>query len=405
MMQESGEIMADNNSIKKELEGRIRALRDTLVAYDADFDTALIVGRVNQYYLTGTMQDSLLVLKKDGSAYLFVKKSFERAKEECPLDIVYKMSSYRDIAEIISPDLGNTYLETDLIPVAMLERLRKYFKMDIIKPIERIILNQRSLKSEQELSIMIHSGEQHRRLLEEIVPALLAEGMSEAQLHGELFNAMMKLRYHGISRFSMFQFEAVAGQIGFGENSVYPTNFDGPGGMRGMSAASPAVGSRERFLKKGDLVFADVGYGEDGYHTDKTQVYSFGAPPDGEIIKIHRACMDVEQRCAELLVPGATPSVIYASIMGNLPEILTHGGFMGYGESVSFLGHGIGLHINEIPVIAKGFDEPLAENMVIALEPKYGIPGVGTVGVEDTYIVRSGYSECVTGGGKDIIVV
>jgi Xaa-Pro aminopeptidase len=43
--------------------------------------------------------------------------------------------------------------------------------------------------------------------------------------------------------------------------------------------------------------------------------------------------------------------------------------------------------------------------MVVALEPKCGIPGVGTVGVEDSYIVRTGHSECVTGGGRDIITV
>ena len=44
---------------------------------------------------------------------------------------------------------------------------------------------------------------------------------------------------------------------------------------------------------------------------------------------------------------------------------------MGYGRhTVKFLGHGIGLWIDEIPVIAKGFDEPLQEGMVFAIEPK-----------------------------------
>jgi len=389
---------------KKDFADRIRALRCALAAADPDFDTALIVGRVNQYYLTGTMQDGLLVLKRDGAVYFFVRKSYERAKLECPLDIVYPMSSYRDIADFISPAFGNTYIEANLVPVAMLDRLKKYFQMDRLKPLDRIILGLRAIKSEQELALITRSGGQHRRLLEEIVPTLLKEGMSEAQFHGALFDAMMNLGYHGVARFSMFQAEIVAGQLGFGENSVYPTCFDGPGGMKGMGPASPAAGSRERKLKKGDLVFVDVGFGIGGYHSDKTQVYAFGKPPAEDIAKIHRACVDVQRRCAELLTAGAVPSEIYAKIMGSLPESLSRG-FMGCGESVSFLGHGIGLQVDELPVIARGFDEPLAENMVIALEPKCGIRGVGTVGVEDTYVVKSGYSECLTGGGRDILIV
>lgn len=79
---------------------------------------------------------------------------------------------------------------------------------------------------------------------------------------------------------------------------------------------------------------------------------------------------------------------------------------MGVGnESVKFLGHGVGLHVDEYPVIAKGFNEPLEENMVIALEPKRSIPGVGIVGVEDTYLVTPQGGKCLTGGEKEIILV
>ena len=389
---------------KEEFARRIQAVITKLAEADPDFDTALIVGRVNQYYLTGTMQDALLILKRNGSAYHFVRKSFDRAQRECPLDIVYPMSSYRDILTILAPELGVTYIDADVVTISLMERLKKYFKMGTIKSLDRAILTVRSIKSERELALISHSGAQQRRLMEDNVPSLLREGISEAEFQGELFSALMNLGHQGLCRFSMFQTEMAMGQFGFGDNSVYPTNFDGPGGMKGMSAASPAAGSQERRLKKGDLVFVDVGFGTDGYHSDKTQVYSFGKVPDADVMSVHRACIDIEKRCANLLVAGAIPSQIYAEIMNNLPETLSRG-FMGYGQSVRFLGHGIGLCVDEVPVIAQGFDDPLAENMVIALEPKCGIPGMGTVGVEDSYIVRSGYSECITGGGRDIIVV
>jgi Xaa-Pro dipeptidase len=391
-------------SLKKELESRIKALHVALSQAVPSFDTALVAGRVNQLYLANTMQDALFVLKRDGSAFLFVRRSFERAQDECPLDIVRPMSAYRDIASSISTDFGNTCIDMDVVTVSMLERLKKYFKMDQIRALDQVLLNLRAVKSPRELSAITRSGRLHRQLMEDMIPSLLREGMSEAEFHGEVLSAMMKMGFHGVPRFSMFQSEMIGGQLGFGENAVYPASFDGPGGMRGDGPAAPAAGSSCRKLRKGDLVFADIGFGLDGYHTDKTQVYSFGAPPAPDIDKMHRACLDIQKRCAERLVAGEIPSRIYADIMGHLPECLSQG-FMGIGRSVNFIGHGIGLHINELPLISKGFDEPLAANMVIALEPKCGIPGVGTVGVEDTYVVKSGSSECVTGGGTGIIVV
>jgi Xaa-Pro aminopeptidase len=90
---------------------------------------------------------------------------------------------------------------------------------------------------------------------------------------------MMKLGHPGLTRFFMFQTEMGIGQVAFGESALSPVAFDGPGGAYGMSAAIPLIGSYQRKLKKGDLFYVDIGFGIDGYHSDKTQVYSFGAKP------------------------------------------------------------------------------------------------------------------------------
>jgi Xaa-Pro aminopeptidase len=239
---------------------------------------------------------------------------------------------------------------------------------------------------------MEESGRQHKILLEEVVPRLLREGMNEAELTAEMYAEMVKLGYHGVSRFSMFQTQCVIGQLGFGTNSLYPTCFDGPGGMKGMCAAVPIIGDRERVLKKGDLVFVDVGYGYSGYHTDRTQVYFYGTNPPDEVVKAHRECMRVQKEIAAKLKPGAIPSEIY-----------NNAGFTN--RNVRFLGHGVGLYIDEYPVITNGFDTPLKENMTIAIEPKTGIDGVGVVGVEDTYAVTKDGGKCLTDGERDILVV
>ncbi len=393
-----------SNPTKQELENRIAQLFNTLNTAENNFDTAIIVSKVNQYYFTGTMQDGILIIKKDGTVAYFVRKSYDRAKLECQLDIVYKMSTYKDILAVIPQALGNTFIETEITPMALIDRFKKYFIMEKINPLDKIILSLRAVKSDYELEIITESGKQHQYLLENIVPEILKEGMSETDFLTELYSRMVKQGHHGVSRFNMFQVELIVGQVGFGESSIYPTNFDGPGGMLGMSPAVPIIGNRNRYLKKGDLVFADIAYGVSGYHSDKTQIYSFGTKPDEKVIEVHSACIELISKTANLFKVNAIPAEIYKEITSNLPSSLSQH-FMGYGESVKFLGHGVGLHIDEMPVIANGFKIPLKENMVIALEPKCGIAGVGTVGVEETYVVKATGAVCLTGGPREIMVV
>ncbi len=80
-----------------------------------DWETALIVGKVNQFYFTGTMQEALLVIRRGGERYFFVRRSLERARDESPLETIYPMQSFKDAVCVIGSDLGKAYVEEDLI--------------------------------------------------------------------------------------------------------------------------------------------------------------------------------------------------------------------------------------------------------------------------------------------------
>jgi Xaa-Pro aminopeptidase len=271
--------------------------------------------------------------------------------------------------------------------------------------LDRVLSGLRAVKDGEELALIEEAGRRHRDLLERVVPSLLREGMSEADLNADIFAAMVKGGHHGLTRFSMFQAEMVVGQVAFGENSLYPTNFDGPDGARGLHPAAPVLGSRDRLLKRGDIVFADVGYGFLGYHSDKTRVYCFGAEPPARAVEIHEACREVLRTTLGLVKPGVTAASVYDGAVGGLPAVLSEH-FMGYGDSaVKFLGHGIGLQIDEQPVIMSSNKTPLAQGMAIALEPKCGVDGVGMVGVEESYVIEASGPRCVTGGDKPIMRV
>lgn len=366
---------------------------------------AAIFGRVNQYYFTGTMQDGVLLVPRDGAAVLWVRRSYERAVTESAFGEIRPMNSFRDAAAGFAVRAEQIFLETELVPLAMLRRFQKHFPCREIMSLDAVVARVRAVKSPYEIALMEEAGVIHARVLEQELPGMLREGMSEAELGCELFSALVKAGHQGLVRFGMFGTEIVVGQIAFGENSLCPTNFDGPGGCAGLGAFAPVMGSNQRRLRKRDLVFVDVGCGVGGYQTDKTQTCVFGEALPDEAVAMHERCLGLERQIAAMLKPGVIPSQIYGEVVAGLDEkFLEH--FMGVGQRrVSFLGHGIGLLVDEPPVLAEGFDEPLEEGMTLAIEPKRAVPGVGLVGVENSYVVTPAGGRCLTGGGRGLVAV
>ena len=388
-----------------ELRDRMERFRLRMERDHPTWEFAAIFGRANQFYLTGTMQDGVLLIPRDREAVLWVRRSLERALDESFFPDIRPMRSYRDAAAGMGACPGVIHVETEVVPLALLERFQKHFPCTEVRALDLQAAMVRAKKSAYELAIMERAGKIHRRVLEDAVPGMLREGMSEAELGGEVFSRLVREGHHGITRFGMFGTEMVLGQLGFGENSLYPTGFDGPGGCRGMAPGAPVLGSRDRTLRSGDLVFVDCGCGVQGYHTDKTVTYTFRGPVSEEAVEAHYRCVEVQDEAASLLRPGVMPSEIYETILGSLdPAFLEN--FMGYGNRrVQFLGHGIGLAVDEAPAIARGFDEPLEEGMVFAIEPKKGVRGVGMVGIENTFVVTRGGGRCITGKNAGLVPV
>jgi Xaa-Pro dipeptidase len=378
-----------------------------LEATEPDWELAALLGRVNQYYLTGTMQDGLLLVPRESDPVFWIRRSFERARTESLFPDIRPMRGFRDAAEGMGVTTRRRviHLETELVPLGLVERFRKYFLCDHVGSLDAPIAWTRAVKSPYELAIMERAGAIHRRILEEAAPGLLRAGLSEAELACELYAQLVRGGHDGTVRFNMFNVDIAVAQLGFGENSLYPTSFNGPGGCRGIGPAAPVLGSRERRLEPGDLVFVDLGCSVEGYATDKTMIYAFGRELPTDANEAHRRCVEIEGQLAARLKPGAIPSQLYDGVMQTLDAaFLTH--FMGFeNRRANFLGHGVGLHIDEPPVIAPGFDEPLVENMVLALEPKRGVPGVGLVGSENTYVVTPGGGRSLTGACAGPILV
>ena len=175
-----------------------------------------------------------------------------------------------------------------------------------------------------------------------------------------------------------------------------------------MCPAIPFMGNAERVWQDRSLLSIDMGFNVEGYNTDRTQVYWSGAAdtiPD-PIRRAHAVCVEIFEQAAAALKPGAVPAEIWTEACAVAQREGQMDGFMGLGrDKVPFLGHGIGLTVDETPVFAKGFTAPLEQGMVVAIEPKIGIPGAGMVGLEHTLEITASGVRPLTGTSKHIILI
>lgn len=388
---------------KIELDERMNRFIELMKLKQPDFRMAIITSKVNMYYFTGTMQDGILIISTDYKPILWVRRSYNRAVIESDFENIKPMNSYSHAASFYAVVPDEVYLEANLITFATYNRIKKSFRFLNLLPVDTYISYLRSKKSEYELQFMRKSGEIHRRILDDIVPNLLVEGISETQFIANLYPKMVDVGYQGISRFSMQDIDTFFGQISFGSNSAYPAYFNGPGGERGQSAVIPILGDKSRLLTKGDLIFVDIAMGYEGYHTDCTKTYVFGGRLPDYAIDYHLECKRIQKEISDKLKPGAIPADIYKDVYSAIDSEFAKS-FMGV-QPVGFLGHGIGLTVDEMPIIAPRFIKPLECNMTLAIEPKRAIEGIGTVGVEDTFIVTKSGGVSITGDDKGLQII
>jgi Xaa-Pro aminopeptidase len=175
--------------------------------------------------------------------------------------------------------------------------------------------------------------------------------------------------------------------------------------MLGLSPAFPLLGGTRR-LSRNDIIFVDAGFSYGGYYTDMTRIFCLSRPSQAAA-DAHALCLQVQEAVRRRLKPGAVPGEIYEEVYETVIQPQGTGeNFMGFGSNqVPFLGHGIGLVVDEFPAIAKKIRVPLEKNMVIAVEPKKGLPHIGLVGIENTFLVTEQGGEKVTIGGDEIIVL
>lgn len=379
-----------------ELEARLERFRRAMDAAHPGWEMAAVNHKVAMYYFTGTIQEGVLLIRPQDAVF-WVRRSFERACNESHFSDIRPMHSFREAAAFYGSAPKVMYVETKKATLDWERMLHKYFAFEELGSFDSVLQDLRMVKSEYELKQMEQSGVIHETVLDIVAPKLIHGGISEAQLAIALYSEMVQRGSHGTARFNQALGEEAVGIASFGKSGLVRTGFDGPGGTDGTCIAVQSIGNAFRKLQPGRLVYLDIPCGFDGYHTDKTVVYYYGDLAKDEqskhLMEAQQRCLELEQEVVRLMVPGEPIENLYLRTMDKFDNIYGDA-FMNGGK---FLGHSIGLVMDEAPAIAKGFKQPLQPGMTFAVEPKIALPGLGMVGTENTYVVTEKGARSLTG--------
>lgn len=191
------------------------------------------------------------------------------------------------------------------------------------------------------------------------------------------------------------------GSVLAGDNADIPSPYDFAMGGAGLDVSLP-VGCNGTVLTEGMSLMVDMGGNFTGYMTDMTRTYAIGSVQE-LALKAHETSIAIHQAIAAKARPGVAAKDLYelAAEMANHAGLSDY--FMGHRQKAGFIGHGVGIEINEAPVLAPRSRDILAEGMVFALEPKFVIPGTGALGIENTYAVTADGVEKLTVCKEELI--
>jgi Xaa-Pro dipeptidase len=374
---------------RTELESRITRLQGLMAG--AGMDAVLVLQNADLYYLSGTVQQSHLYLPASGRPLLMVRKSLERARQESRLDAgrIVPLRSARQLFDLMAayglarPErLG---LELDVMPV----NTYRYYE-EILGGVELldctpIIRRLRAVKSEYELGLMREAARASKAVYQ-AVPQLLVEGISEVALAGQVEAVARREGHQGIVRMRAWNNEIFYGHLMAGASAAVPSYMLSPTGGPGLNP-SIAQGASTRPIRAGEPLLVDYLFAPEGYVVDQTRIFAIGELP-ADLVRAQEAMLAVQAAVMEAARPGVTGDALWELAERVAGEMGFEDHFMGYGDDrVRFVGHGVGLELDELPVLAAGQELPLEEGMVIALEPKAIFPGRGVVGIENTHVV------------------
>jgi Xaa-Pro aminopeptidase len=349
----------------------------------------LVVEKMNLYYLSGTTQDGLLFIPLEGKPLLMIKRELERAKVESPLDQIVALKSIRELATLIQTHClklpSNLGLELDVLPARDYFKYQEFFPGAKFMDVSSILREARKIKSPYEIDLMRKAGEIGKKVYQE-AQKILKKGMTEIEFGGYLEAVAKRYGHEGLLRVRSLNYEAYTWHVLSGITGGIVSQSDSPMGGLGLSPAFP-VGASLKKMKAHEPILVDFGTCYHGYQADETRMFSIGKMKQ-KFMDAYNACKEIHDTILDETRPGADCEAIFFKTIQLAERLGYRDSYLGpLGLQTRFIGHGIGMELNELPFIAQGQSYPLEQGMTFAVEPKIVFPGEGSVGLENTVVV------------------
>ena len=366
------------------IESQERVFRFQVMLQSKSVHAALFIMPIDVYYFAGTRQNAILWIPAEGEPLLLVRKSLSRAREESPIADIRPFPSSKEFASLFSEDQTCIGMTFDAVPVQQQTFYTRMLPGRSFMDISMMLRELRSVKSPFELEQLRYSACKLSSVFAE-VPHFLKAGMRELDVSAEMEYRLRKAGHEGYVRMRAFNQELFFG-LAVSSGGLQGGFFDGPVTGKGLSSASPHGASCDE-IPLNQPILLDFGGVFNGYIADMTRMFVIGTL-DPELQRAFDVAIEIQEMVRQGMKPGVICEEIFLASAAMAERAGLGSCFMGTpGEQAKFVGHGVGLELDELPVLAKGFTMPLQAGQVIAVEPKFVIPGKGVIGIENTFVV------------------
>lgn len=369
--------------LRPEVELRLRKLLPIMES--EGLDALLLASNANVFYMAGRFFRGYVFVNKEGRLIFFLLRPNCFVVDGKEVIAIRKPEMIPDCLTGLGISLPeNLGLEMDALSYSEIERLIKVFPGARIGNASATMRKCRLTKTPFELKMMSEDGE-HQMAAYSKIEKLYKRDMTDVELQVEIERALRLEGNLGFLRTSGNLMEINLGSVISGDNADMPTPYEFAMGGAGVSPALPG-GANGEIMKPGQTVMIDMNGCFNGWQTDMTRVWTIGEIPR-LAHKAHECSRRILRTLEKMALPGVEVRELYDRARAIVEEEGLEQYFMGHNQQVAFIGHGVGIELNEAPAITAKNNTPLEVDMTLAIEPKFVVPGVGAVGVENTYVV------------------
>lgn len=371
-----------------------------------NIDLALILHPLDIYYFAGIVAHAILVIPLEKDPVFLVQINEKRVREESWIADVRPSTGFSTLKEVLQ-ELQKTLncigIEMDVLPVKMFQRLQKLIPDTAFEDISPDILETRLIKSEKEIEIMKKAAEISYQGFRSCMKALRPD-ITEFEIKNKITETQISLGAEPLLTFRAWNQFPCFGTVSSGENNYEVSGYWLNGGGKGISLDRPWGPSCKK-IKPGEFICVNKGFSFHGYHVDEARTFFIGEPDARQ-----QKCYDTIHEAMKAAVVAAKPGNYIKDIFQAAKEVVEASEFSGFFMTnalydFEYVGHGLGLEIDEPPLVSPKTDLILKPGMTLALEPKIMIPDWDGVDLEDTVLITETGAEIITKTERNLICI